>query len=101
MAQAPSSLTVEIPGLDSLASDLKRLAAAIDAHDNSTAGIAVRAIQLMREAGEQRDQYKATLDRVHAALEAAKDRGATGREFYDDLTAALPAPAAPEGDDHA
>lgn len=93
-----STIAVEIPGLDSLAADLKRLNSAIGAHDNSTAGIAVRAIQLMREAGEQRDEYKAALDRVRAALEAAKERGATGREFYDDLTTALAAPAVVEAD---
>lgn len=49
-------IRIDIPGLDALTADLKRLTNAIEADDNTTAGIAVRAIQLMREAGEQRDR---------------------------------------------
>lgn len=49
-------IRINIPGLEALTTDLRRLTDTLDAGDNTTAGIAVRAIQLMREAGDQRDQ---------------------------------------------
>ncbi|MEE4540968.1 hypothetical protein V2S66_03170 [Streptomyces sp. V4-01] len=67
MAASKSTVSVEIPGLEQLTADLHRLTAAIEANDNTTAGIAVRAIQLMREAGEQRDAAAARLDRIAEA----------------------------------
>jgi hypothetical protein len=55
-------IRLDIPGLEALTADLHRLTDAIQADDNTTAGIAVRAIQLMREAGEQRDRNAAERD---------------------------------------
>jgi hypothetical protein len=49
-------IRINIPGLEALTADLHRLTEAIQADDNTTAGIAVHAIQLMREAGDQRDR---------------------------------------------
>lgn len=62
MATSKSTVSVEIPGVEQLTADLHRLTAAIEANDNTTASIAVRAIQLMREAGDQRDQNAAERD---------------------------------------
>lgn len=58
---AEVSIDLKIPTLDALATNLKRLTDALDANDNSTAGVAVRAIQLMRQAGEERDQANTEL----------------------------------------
>lgn len=58
---AEARIDLKIPGLDALATDLKRLTDALDANDNSTAGVAVRAIQLMRQAGDERDQANTEL----------------------------------------
>lgn len=64
---AEARIDLNIPGLDALAADLKRLTAALDANDTTTASIAVRSIQLMRQAGDERDQ-------AHAELGAALDQ---------------------------
>ncbi|WP_433893049.1 hypothetical protein [Streptomyces sp. CA-111067] len=64
---AEARIDLKIPGLDALATDLKRLTDVLDADDNTTAAVAVRAIQLMRQAGDERDK-------ANAELGAARDQ---------------------------
>ena len=73
MVEHQATVNLKIPGLDSLAADLHRLTDAIDARDNNTAAIAVRAIQLMREAGDQRDHNAELLRAVRQVADKLAD----------------------------
>jgi hypothetical protein len=73
MAEHQATVGIKIPGLDQLAADLHRLTDAIDARDNNTSAIAVRAIQLMRGAGDQRDQHAELLRAVRQVADRLAD----------------------------